>query len=77
MVYARGVSFPTHILYADDDLIFCTGTKHNICCVLNIFHEYSEISGQIINHANSRFFYDVMIVASVTPQFPDLKISLK
>jgi len=30
MTYCRGVSFPTHILYADDVMIFCTGTKSNI-----------------------------------------------
>ncbi len=30
MSYCRGVSLPTHILYADDVLIFCIGTKRNI-----------------------------------------------
>jgi len=65
MAYARGVSFPTHILYADDVLIFCIGTKVNIRCLLKIFQDYSEISGQIINHAKSRLFTSAMNGARV------------
>jgi len=65
MVYARGVSFPTHILYADDVLIFCIRTKSNIRCVLKIFHDYSKVSGQHINHAKSRFFNGAMTMARV------------
>ena len=34
MSYSRGVSIPTHILYADDVMIFCAGTKQNIRCLL-------------------------------------------
>jgi len=40
MTYCRGVSFPTHILYADDVMIFCTGTKRNIRGRLNIFQRF-------------------------------------
>jgi len=60
MSYCRGVSLPTHILYADDVLIFCTGTKSNIRRLLNIFNQYSEVSGQIINNSKSRFFTGAM-----------------
>jgi len=38
MFYYRGASIPTHILYADDVLIFCAGTKQNIRCLLKIFN---------------------------------------
>nr|ABE87589.2 RNA-directed DNA polymerase (Reverse transcriptase); Ribonuclease H; Endonuclease/exonuclease/phosphatase [Medicago truncatula] len=60
MSYCRGVSFPTHILYADDVLIFCTGTKRNIRRLIKIFSQYSEVSGQLINNAKSRFFTSAM-----------------
>jgi len=46
----------THVLYVDDIIIFCTDTKRNIRELLNIFHKYSEVSGQIVNNAKSRFF---------------------
>jgi ribonuclease HI len=60
MVYARGIAFPTHILYADDIMIFCSGTKRNIRCLLNIFLEYSTVSGQLVNRNKSRFYTGAM-----------------
>lgn len=60
MSYCRGVSLPTHILYADDVMIFCTGTKRNIRVLLHIFQQYSEVSGQVINNAKSRFYTGAM-----------------
>jgi len=55
MAYCRGVVLPTHILYADDVMIFCTGTKRNIRTLLNIFQSYSEVFGQVITNTKSRF----------------------
>lgn len=60
MSYCCGVSLPTQILYADDVLIFCTGTKRNLRILLTIFNKYSAVSGQIINVAKSRFFMGAM-----------------
>jgi len=57
MVYARGIAFPTHILYSDDIMIFCTCTKRNIKCLLNIFLDYSSVYGKIVNNSKNRFFY--------------------
>jgi len=37
MLYCRGVSLPTHILYADDVFICCVGSRKNICCLLRVF----------------------------------------
>jgi hypothetical protein len=45
---------PSHVLYADDIIIFCKGTKNNIWCVLSIFNDYGAASGQIINKTKSR-----------------------
>jgi len=56
MFYCRGFSLPTHILHADDVLIFFVGTKQNIRCRLNFFNEYYAVSVQIINNSKSRFY---------------------
>lgn len=63
MSYCRGMALPTHILYADDILIFCTGLKSNICCLLRIFNDYFEASGQLINYDKSKFFFGAMIAS--------------
>jgi len=60
MSYCRGMVLPTHILYADDILIFCTGLKSNIRCLRQIFNDYSEASGQLINYDKSKFFTGAM-----------------
>lgn len=60
MSYSRGAAIPTHILYADDVIIFCAGTKKNIRCLLHIFEDYSAVSGQLINNNKSRFYSGAM-----------------
>jgi len=62
MSYCRGTNFPTHVLYADDIMFFCTGLKSNIREILNIFNKYSEVYGQMVNNAKSRFFTGNMSV---------------
>ena len=39
--YCRGTYLPTHVLYADDIMIFCTGLKSNIRELISIFKKYS------------------------------------
>ncbi|MCH99215.1 RNA-directed DNA polymerase (Reverse transcriptase), partial [Trifolium medium] len=56
MSYCRGVQLPTHVLYANDVMIFCKATKSNIRCLLNIFQQYGEASGQLINKMKSKFY---------------------
>ena len=51
------------MLYADDILIFCTGLKSNIRELISIFKKYSEVSGQVINNAKSRFYTSSMSVS--------------
>jgi len=62
MSYCRGMSLPTHILYADDVFICCVGTKKNIRCLLGVFKEYSEASGQFVNFEKSKMFTGAMTV---------------
>lgn len=61
--YCRSMTIPSHILYADDILIFCAGTKKNIRCLLNIFNRYSAASGQVINFEKSKMYTGAMTPA--------------
>ncbi|KAI9192521.1 hypothetical protein LWI28_024081 [Acer negundo] len=45
----RGFSAPTHLLYADDVLIFCRGTQKNLKHIMGTFRDYGDISGQLVN----------------------------
>ena len=65
MSYCRGTTFPTHVLHADDIMIFCTGLKRNIRELISIFNKYSAISGQIVNNSKSRFFMGSMSVTRI------------
>ena len=62
MSYCRGISLPTHILYADDVFICCVGSRKNIKCLLHIFQTYSDISGQLVNFEKSKLFTGAMTV---------------
>ena len=56
MAGPRGVSMPTHSLYADDIMLFCRGDKRNLKQVLYILHSYGQASGQIMNCAKSKVY---------------------
>ncbi|GAU46013.1 hypothetical protein TSUD_401350 [Trifolium subterraneum] len=56
MNYCRGVNVPTHILYADEIMLFCKATQSNVRCILDIFQRYGESSGQIINKQKSKLY---------------------
>ena len=52
----RDIPIPSHILYADDMMIFCKGTLSNINCLKQIFFNYAEVSGQLVNPQKSSIF---------------------
>lgn len=52
----RGHTVPSHVLYADDLLIFCKGTKKNMECLMTIFNRYAEASGQCISKEKSEVY---------------------
>jgi len=62
MSYCRGILLPTHILYADDVFICCVGTRKNMKCLLRIFKNYSDTSGQLVNFDKSKLFTGAMTV---------------
>ena len=58
--YCRGTCLPTHILYDDDVFICCVGSRKNIKCLLRIFKDYSDTSGQLVNFDKSKLFTGAM-----------------
>ncbi|KAK3212741.1 hypothetical protein Dsin_017447 [Dipteronia sinensis] len=61
--YPIGFSAPTHLLYADDVLIFCRGTVKNLRRVVHAFRVYGSISGQLVNWSKSSIIFG----SSVSP----------
>jgi hypothetical protein len=47
---------PSHILYADDFMLFCKASNSNVQALTNLFLRYAEISGQQVNPQKS-FIY--------------------
>jgi hypothetical protein len=45
--------FTSHLLFADDVLLFAAATKRNVTAITKIFDIYSSLSGQVVNWAKS------------------------
>lgn len=52
----RGFQTPSHLLYADDILVLCKGTKRNLRTLINFFKEYGDISGQLLGLDKCKFY---------------------
>ncbi|KAL6175679.1 hypothetical protein ACLB2K_052318 [Fragaria x ananassa] len=52
----RGVCVPSHVLFADDVMVFCRGDQRSLNAIIQFFEEYGLNSGQIINRAKSSVF---------------------
>jgi len=52
----RTAPIPSHILYADDVMLFCKGTAANMQTLSQFFQRYANASGQIINPQKSTIF---------------------
>lgn len=49
-------NIPSHIMYADDVMIFCKGKLTSVEALKDLFNKYAECSGQYINPAKSTTF---------------------
>ncbi|KAL0326613.1 UNVERIFIED_CONTAM: putative mitochondrial protein [Sesamum angustifolium] len=47
----------SHLLFADDTLIFCQATKEAMRCIRGILEKYERASGQLINLDKSSIFF--------------------
>lgn len=52
----RGFNTPSHVLFADDIMIFCRGTKQNLKNIMVLFKVYGEASGQNISPEKCKFY---------------------
>ncbi|XP_019431829.1 PREDICTED: uncharacterized protein LOC109338932 [Lupinus angustifolius] len=52
----RNLQTPSHVLYADDIIIFCKATAPQLLNLKNLVLDYSKISGQVINLPKCNFF---------------------
>ncbi|XP_057808475.1 uncharacterized protein LOC131022952 [Salvia miltiorrhiza] len=57
MDFSRSAHFPTHLLYADDILLFCKASVKNARKIKEILDLYGELSGQICNPKKSHVFF--------------------
>lgn len=48
---------PTHLLYDDDILIFCSGTVDNLKTIVDLLTIYGNLSGQRVNWEKSHMFF--------------------
>ena len=54
---SRGMKAPSHVLYADDIMIFCKGKKEGLLNLLSFIEEYGLNSGQLVNKEKSQVFF--------------------
>lgn len=52
----KSFSTPSHVLYADDVLVFCKGDKKNLDALMKLISDYSSASGQQLNKAKCKFY---------------------
>lgn len=52
----KGFQMPSHVLYADDILIFCRGTRENVQNISNLFSVYGDAPGQLISLAKCKYY---------------------
>ncbi|XP_057793119.1 uncharacterized protein LOC131009729 [Salvia miltiorrhiza] len=57
MSFSRATLFPTHLLYADDVLIFCRASIRNAKTIRHILEYYGELSGQVCSLEKSRIYF--------------------
>lgn len=55
MASPRGFQTPSHVMYANDIMVFCKGTQNNLRTLMS-FEEYGDISGQKLSLGKCTFY---------------------
>ncbi|XP_057770241.1 uncharacterized protein LOC130990060 [Salvia miltiorrhiza] len=63
MSFSRARNFPTHLLYADDILIFCKASLKNARKIKEILDYYGRLSGQVCSVEKSHVFFGSGVAA--------------
>ncbi|CAA0827103.1 Uncharacterized mitochondrial protein AtMg01250, partial [Striga hermonthica] len=75
---ARGAPVLSHLLFADDSLVFCKADKYQAQLLLSILSRYQNFSGQKVNTAKSSIFFSKNTSAAtqreVCAVFPGIQI---
>ena len=58
------VRCPSHLMYANDILIFCKASRKNMMSLMALFTSYSAISGQSANWEKSQIFFGKHVSSS-------------
>ncbi|CAJ2641500.1 unnamed protein product [Trifolium pratense] len=53
---SRNFNVPSHVLYADDIMLFCKGSASNIQALASLFIRYGQASGQFVNPQKSSIY---------------------
>jgi hypothetical protein len=53
---SRKVCIPSHCLYADDIMVYCTGRHSNLVALKDLFSRYAMASGQVVNARKSTIY---------------------
>lgn len=53
---ANGLRSPSHVLYADDVMVFYKGSKRNLEALMHLLHLYSQASGQHLSLTKCCFY---------------------
>ena len=59
----------THLLFADDNLLFCRATRSECQKVLEILSTYEKLSGQKLNNEKTMLFFSKSTPLDVWPLF--------
>ncbi|GMI76000.1 hypothetical protein HRI_001269300 [Hibiscus trionum] len=60
----RRAPFISHLLFADDSIVFGTATTQGARCLQNVLNIYSQCSGQIVNFDKSSLFFGTNVIDS-------------
>ena len=70
-IYRNGPKL-THLLFADDSLIFCRATENECQTLLKILAKYERAFGQQINRAKTTLFFSKSTNADIQDRIKDM-----